>query len=125
MRIRDIGPVLVSAILTASCGQGDGFGFEPRCGSTSGPSRAASWDGTPRSAAAAPGTAWSSMPGLIHTGACAGLDAHACSQHDNGSSWYDARSVPTIPPSKNTTPHFDHCAEEVAAASRGTGTRGG
>jgi len=52
---------------------------------------------------------WGTAPSdPVRTGACAGLDAQACSRHDNCSAWY-------LEPSPGTT-KFDHCADEAPAA---------
>jgi hypothetical protein len=44
----------------------------------------------------------------VSTGACTGLDAQACSRHDNWSAWY-------LETSPGTT-KFEHCADEAPAA---------
>ena len=50
---------------------------------------------------------WSTAPsGPLHTGLCAGLDAHACSRHDNCTAWYVGAG---------SGMRFDHCEEEIPA----------
>jgi len=44
----------------------------------------------------------------VSTGACTGLDAQACSRHDNWSAWY-------LETSPGTT-KFEHCADEAPAS---------
>ena len=52
---------------------------------------------------------WGTAPRApVSTGACTGLDAQACSRHDNCSAWY-------LETSPGTTT-FEHCADEAPAA---------
>ncbi|HET7499919.1 MAG TPA: hypothetical protein VFK02_02920 [Kofleriaceae bacterium] len=53
---------------------------------------------------------WPTAPsGPVHTGACVGLDAHACSRHDNCTAWYAGAGGAMA---------FDHCEEEIRAIWR-------
>jgi hypothetical protein len=47
--------------------------------------------------------------GPVHSGACAGLDAHECARHDNCAAWYLHRVSGAM--------SFDHCADEVRAST--------
>lgn len=49
--------------------------------------------------------------GPLHTGTCIGLDAHACSQHDNCSIYYDGGS----PREDLRIPTYERCAPEPSA----------